>query len=903
MLVYKYSGFSKDREKEYRNSIENLGNIIARGFVKGKKVLVITGSGISNTIPGMGSIMEKIVNLVETYEGKWDKSSVFERIYTEYQNASETDRHQMQSRLLTYIQNAYLGKEKYVQKEDLEPLANVWNKFVLWLLNGDGEYAGVMKAGKSTAHKMIATMYKEMNAISITTNFDNLLRKGFEKQDTFYPILDSQTFSRYFVSEENDNSYVEIQSRGDAFWVECTGFKNKTCPNKHKQCYVPGNNIVIGQEQIKCNLCGSASKIYFAFPGTKEKDTEMSKVIDGVWKYFANSLSSVIIIGNSMDYDPVLVEFMREIISKRKIPVLYISRYKNSESSSDIEQKEATKMLFRNYRDTVNIWARAEKTEDVLKDLLSSFRNIKSQYEVKRITEEKRKTAREFFEKDVLKLFDPGNDFDELMIGLEASQFFDKRILNEGKIERLKHFSQLGLKTYWMRGNDEKYREHNRFKHSVGVMVIATYLYFEISNEPNEQELTFLQLAALLHDVGHLPFSHLLEEVFDEFGWITAGERTSFNHEQHTKRLINDMVREGSVVEEILEANHYSKEELQQLINGEYGKGYLDALINSPIDCDKIEYLFSDAIFMNRGTKENFSSFIKEYVEDLDVNKENFLLLKKNSTRSFLRLISMRGEMYDQVYLRRGLRFLEACCKLIIRTFIAYKCTEEETFAIIQDKTQFREFYNLSEVKIEQIKRYMEECLGDLKENEVCELHVLEHMKDDISKNEVISETMKNTVLESFRLVKETIGDEAIKELENERIITFEVKNDKINRSTLRDMLKNVYLRFPGIVLVDYVESKSSFSFGKRETRRRRSDGTKSATENILIKDIKQIKGQNDDEFKCLGDAINDVNNELHYPNHSYINIYRISNDSFQYMQAEDYIIHELRKEGFINED
>lgn len=191
-------------------------------------------------------------------------------------------------------------------------------------------------------------------------------------------------------------------------------------------------------------------------------------------------------------------------------------------------------------------------------------------------------------------------------------------------------------------------------------MLIASYLYFIISDKPNKNELYFLQLAALFHDLGHLPFSHLLEEVFDELGWIPAGESTTFNHEQHTKRIIENLIEENHTLKGIINEINYSVSELWQLINGEYGKGYLDALINSPIDCDKIEYLFSDAIFMHRGTKDDFEIFIKEYVGNLSINKNNFLLIEKGSTRSFLKLIRMRGEMYDQVYLRRGLRYLES---------------------------------------------------------------------------------------------------------------------------------------------------------------------------------------------------------------------------------------------------
>lgn len=900
-MIFKYEKLTEEEKQNYQQKINDFAKCIADGYTKGKKTLVITGSGISASVPGMNSIMKKIVELIDAYDKPWNKTETFEKIYMEYINCDDSEKHQMQSQLLTYIQNAYMGREKYVQKEDLKPLSDVWEIFVIWLLMGDGDYKGVINAEISEQHRLISRMYKRMNAISITTNFDNLLSKAFDREDNFYPILDNQAFNKYFANEEDDDSYIEIQSRGDAFWLECTGTKNKICPNRHKQCYVPGKSVKIEENKIKCNLCKSDAKIYFAFPGTKEKDEEMSTIMDGVWKYFANSISCVIIIGNSMDYDPVLIEFMRELKQKRRLPILYISRYKKSTSYEDAFGKEATKFLFRDYLNTNNVWARAENTEDILKDLLEVFENEVSKDKKERYSKEELETAITFWKNRLRELFGETEGVDKVENNLKMFKIFEE-ILNEDKVEKMKHFSQLGLKTYWLRGTYKQYQKHNRYKHSVGVMSIASYLYLKICKEPNKQELQFLQMTALFHDLGHLPFSHLLEEVFDEFGWVSVGESKTFNHEQHTKQIIRSMIENNGIIKNALNTISYSELELHQLINGEYGKGYLDALINSPIDCDKIEYLFSDAIFMNRGTKEDFDSFIEEYVENLTINKENFLILKKNATSSFLNLIKMRGEMYDNVYLRRGLRYLEACCKLIIRTFIAYKCTEEEVFVSIKDQSKFEEYYNLSEVKIAQVVEYMEECMEDLEGKEVCELHVLEHMVKDIRNNSIISDKMKETILKCHDLIKETKSDDQVKTIEEERIVTFEVTNSKINKRSLKALLKNVYLRFPGVILVDFVESKSSFSFGKRETRRMRSDGTKSATENILIKDIKQVKGYPNDEYRCLGDVADIVNAELHYPNHSYINIYRITDDLFYYMQAEDYIIHELRKEGIINE-
>lgn len=925
-MIFKDDTNTVNETQHYERTIEKIAQIIVSDFYKGKKVLLITGSGISDSVPSMQDLMNKIVNLVNDYDDSWEKSGVFREIFDDYCKSDNSEKHQMQSRLLTYIQNAYMGKRKYVQAEDLEPLSNIWSDFVKWLLYGDisetlrkdkknstklhnsNNNRGVIEAEPSLNHAVISDMYVHMNAISITTNFDNLLQKAFKaKSKNFYPILDMRAFDKYYLSNKSDNSFVEIQSRGDVFWLECTGARSKICPNMHRQCFVPGENVEIIDEKIVCNLCKSEAKIYFAFPGTKEKDAEMSVIINGLWKYLANSISFVIVIGNSMNYDPIFVEFLRELIRKRKLPVLYISSLKKDENGngikdiSEVYKKEATKFLFFDYENTQNVWARAVATNEILEDLLKSFQQQKKLYGKQEYRPREKKDTMNYFDLKVKELFAKERDYSQLETELRQNsnipQMFDVE-----EIKQMRQFSQLGLKTYWLHGNESPYQEHNRLKHSVGVMLIASYLYFKVNSNPDKYELKFLQLAALLHDLGHLPFSHLLEEVFDEFGWIPAGENASFNHEQHTKRLIKKLVEGNEILKQIMEEIGYTATELQQLINGEYGKGYLDALVNSPIDCDKIEYLFSDSIFMHRGTKEDFDIFIKEYAENLSANENDFLVLRGNSTKSFLKLIRMRGEMYDQVYLRSGLRYLEACCKMIIRTFMAYACAEQDVFSAIEDKKRFVDYFNLSDSKIEKNINFMVKCLEDIPENQVCEIHVLKKMVKEIEKNSAISNIMKTTVRNCMELIEKTQGNDEVTVIEKERILTYEVSNNNFDKSTLKQLLKNVYLRFPGVILIDFVESKSSFSFGKRETRRRRSDGTKSATENILIKDISQVRGRVDAEYKCLGDAAEDVNRELHYSNHRYINIYRISDNLFHYMQAEDYILNELRKEGVIDE-
>lgn len=930
-MIYKSTKNTKEETIYYNQQIKAFAEYLSAENSKRKFPLIITGSGISDQVPRMPLMMDKLEELILSISnGDINRySATFQNIFNEYKenlgtpNRNETELHTQQSHLLTYIQNAYLNKTRFVDKSDKDLLGKVWTDFIIWLLKGDDgkgsdSFPGIIKAKPSNIHKKIVDFYVKTSAISITTNFDNLLEKAFNS-DIFFPILEKDTFDAYYTSNSDDNNYIEIQSRGDVFWVKCTGKNNRVCPNTKKRCYIPGKSVNVG-ENITCDLCKSPAEVYFAFPGTKEKDAEMSLVMDGVWKFFAYRISAVIIIGSSMNYDPVLLNFVKELTKKRNIPAFYISPYSEDKKGiSEIDERAATKFLFRNMQNTQNIWGRAENTQAILSDILRHF--------VKKDPEKSSQNAQKYREwiNDCIGETDI-NQFNSVINNITDSKS-RLEFIAEPEVNKMKYYSQLGLKTYWLEGENKKYNLHNRYRHSIGVMLIASYLYLRIyenytkneiepkeKKEPTKNELEFLQLSAFFHDIGHLPFSHLLEEIFQEFGWISIGETKTFNHEQHTKNMVKNIFENNPTFKAKLQDIGYTTDDLLNLINGEFGVGYLDALINSPIDCDKIEYLFSDAVYTGRGNKEDLTLFLNNFSEELSINSNNFLVIEGESTKSFLKLLEMRGQMYEDVYLRSGLRYLEACCKLIIKTFIVYICTDEALFEKTIQNNEAK-FHNLSENKISYIIEWFNAQLDEFeakmsckskslsRDEDICELYILSKMVNSIKHNTAIADEIKDTINECYKKITDIKSKEQVKQLEKENItsFTFSISNKKFNREQLNNLVKDVYLRFPGILMVDSVQSKAAFSFGGTGVREKRSDGTNSSVESILIRDIQQTTPSRKTDYQCLGDAVDEINDKLHFPNYIHINIYKISENPFKYMQAEDFVLNQLRKEGIIS--
>ena len=91
------------------------------------------------------------------------------------------------------------------------------------------------------------------------------------------------------------------------------------------------------------------------------------------------------------------------------------------------------------------------------------------------------------------------------LIRIDSQVILD--ILDTAPFQRLKRIRQLGLASTVYPS-----AEHTRFAHSLGVYHLATKFLNQL-NIPNEYDRFMIQLSALLHDVGHGPFSHLFESV------------------------------------------------------------------------------------------------------------------------------------------------------------------------------------------------------------------------------------------------------------------------------------------------------------------------------------------------------------------------------------------------------
>lgn len=194
--------------------------------------------------------------------------------------------------------------------------------------------------------------------------------------------------------------------------------------------------------------------------------------------------------------------------------------------------------------------------------------------------------------------------------------------------------------------------DHTRFGHSLGTYEIVRRMVSEIPDLNaylSEEEKVIGMLAALLHDVGHGPFSHAFEAI------------TNVSHEQYTCKIIED---ETSEIYSILES--YKKglsHEVTNVLRHTHKNRILSQLVSSQLDADRMDYLLRDAYFT--GTK--YGEFDLERLFRVMRVVDDQLVIKKSGVYAVENYIMARYHMYWQVYYHPVARSYESMLELLFK--------------------------------------------------------------------------------------------------------------------------------------------------------------------------------------------------------------------------------------------
>ncbi|MBS7635438.1 HD domain-containing protein [Candidatus Bathyarchaeota archaeon] len=212
----------------------------------------------------------------------------------------------------------------------------------------------------------------------------------------------------------------------------------------------------------------------------------------------------------------------------------------------------------------------------------------------------------------------------------------ERKIIDSYPFQRLRRIRQLAGAEYVYPGAN-----HTRFEHSIGVMHLAgTFIDNpQLSQIISEDEAQTVRIAALLHDVGHGPFSHVFEHVLTKFLGKT--------HEDMTTWVITN-----SEISDIINSLGYDPKVIGALAVGRLNKpdmAFMDQIIRSAVDADKLDFVVRDTY--HTGAEYGFVDVFR-LAYTVDVIDGN-LSVDVGSLSALESFILARIESFKSIYFHR----------------------------------------------------------------------------------------------------------------------------------------------------------------------------------------------------------------------------------------------------------
>jgi HD superfamily phosphohydrolase len=222
------------------------------------------------------------------------------------------------------------------------------------------------------------------------------------------------------------------------------------------------------------------------------------------------------------------------------------------------------------------------------------------------------------------------------------------RLIDSFECQRLRRIKQLGLALFTYQG-----AEHSRFAHSLGALHLMTRVLDRLSEKYriSDEARAAARAAALLHDIGHGPFSHVMEKVLH------------FHHEEWTRRAV---LSEETEVGQVL--RDYSPElprAVASIIEGTFQPAFLAQLVSSQLDVDRMDYLLRDSLM----TGAKYGNYDLEWIINaIEVDEEaDRIYVSARGLYAVEEYLQARYYMFRQVYFHRALRSAEAVLRSTLR--------------------------------------------------------------------------------------------------------------------------------------------------------------------------------------------------------------------------------------------
>jgi HD superfamily phosphohydrolase len=236
-------------------------------------------------------------------------------------------------------------------------------------------------------------------------------------------------------------------------------------------------------------------------------------------------------------------------------------------------------------------------------------------------------------------------------------------LIDTREFQRLRRIKQLGLALFTYQG-----AEHSRFTHSLGVMHVMRRVLARLAerHEISPEVWTVALAAALLHDVGHGPFSHVIEKVL---------------HDRHEARTVEILLDPSTEIHRALAARDADlPAKIVSVYDYSYSPAFVCQLVSSQLDVDRCDYLLRDSLM----TGAKYGNYDLEWIlRHLAIDDAGHrLFVREKGVYAVEEYLQARYYMFRQVYFHRTLRAAEAILLSIVRRAVELRAADELAFRL-----------------------------------------------------------------------------------------------------------------------------------------------------------------------------------------------------------------------------
>ena len=221
-------------------------------------------------------------------------------------------------------------------------------------------------------------------------------------------------------------------------------------------------------------------------------------------------------------------------------------------------------------------------------------------------------------------------------------------LVDTPEFQRLRRIRQLGLAYFAYQS-----AEHSRFTHSLGAFHLAQRLIakLRLTHDISESTQTAVRVAALLHDIGHGPFSHVIESIL------------GFHHEDFTvEAVLSDETEIGRLLGDY---SNTLASDIAAIVRHEFKPQALGHIVSSQLDVDRMDYLLRDSLM----TGAKYGVFDLEWIiKSIEIDEEaDRMYISTPGLYAVEDYLQARYYMYRQVYFHRTLRSAEAVLQVLMK--------------------------------------------------------------------------------------------------------------------------------------------------------------------------------------------------------------------------------------------